>query len=196
MITTTIQAPSWNFVTARVRRTIPVTTAPTPLTHTRQRQPFSRSRSQRRTMPPCESVNEMNTPMAYRGRRAWVSPLKPTIRRMANPLRIRIPLEKTRRSPWVANCLGLNGVIRQAGAEHPAGDLRHDRLVATGDDPEVVGEVGDPEEHRDGDDAQPGHDGLGVPSLGRLERRHAVGDSLDAGERGAAGGVGSQDEEQ
>src|SRR5437899_5756929 len=29
-----------------------------------------------------------------------------TIRTMANPLRIRIPLEKTSRSPWLANCLG------------------------------------------------------------------------------------------
>ena len=64
MTTTTIQAPSTNFVNARVRRTRNVTTAPTPLTHTRQRQPFSLSESQLRTMPLWENVNEMKTPMA------------------------------------------------------------------------------------------------------------------------------------
>ena len=64
MTTTTIQAPSRNLVIVSVSRTTKVTSAPTPLTHTRQRQPFSRSRSQRRTMPPCESVNEMKTPIA------------------------------------------------------------------------------------------------------------------------------------
>src|SRR5437870_10074466 len=34
---------------------------------------------------------------------------------------------------------GLDAVVRHAGAEYPAGDLRHDRLVATRDDAEVVG---------------------------------------------------------
>jgi len=51
VITTTIQAPSANFVTARVRSTMAVTTAPTPFTHIRHRHPFSFSRSQRRTIP-------------------------------------------------------------------------------------------------------------------------------------------------
>ena len=51
MTTTTIHAPSTNLVTASVNSTTLVTSAPTPLIHTRHCQPFSRRRSQRRTMP-------------------------------------------------------------------------------------------------------------------------------------------------
>ena len=62
--TTTIHAPSRNFVKASVSMTMPVAAAPIPLTHTRQRHPFSRKRSHRRTIPVWDSVNEMKTPMA------------------------------------------------------------------------------------------------------------------------------------
>ncbi len=41
-----------------------MTMAPTPLNHTRHHQPSSRRRSQRRTMPLWDTVNEMKTPMA------------------------------------------------------------------------------------------------------------------------------------
>ena len=62
--TTTIHAPSRNFVTVSVTRTTEVTSAPIPLTHMRRRQPGSRSRSQRRTMPLCDSEKERKTPTA------------------------------------------------------------------------------------------------------------------------------------
>jgi len=61
---TTIQAPCENFVTAIVTMTTPVTSAPTPLSAMRHHQPEPRTRSQRRTMLPCESVNDTNTPTA------------------------------------------------------------------------------------------------------------------------------------
>ena len=64
MTSTTIQAPCANFVTAITTVTIAVAVAPTPLIAIRHRQPLERSRSQCRTMPDCESVNEMKTPTA------------------------------------------------------------------------------------------------------------------------------------
>ena len=87
-----------------------------------------------------------------------------------------------------------NHVVGHAVAPDPVSDLRHDGLVTAGDDAEVVREVGDPEEHHDRDDAERRHDGLGVASLGRLESLHAVGHRLDSGQRGAAGGVASQEQ--
>ena len=99
MISTTIQAPSANLVTVSVSSTMAVTTAPTPFTHMRHRHPVSFRRSQRQTIPLCENVKEMKTPTMYNG--------KATISRMANALRIRIPLEKTSRSPWLENWRGM-----------------------------------------------------------------------------------------
>jgi hypothetical protein len=53
----------------------------------------------------------------------------------------------------------------------------------------------DPGEHGDRDPAQQGQGGGGVLALGLLERRHAVADGLDPGQRRAAGGEGAQQQE-
>ena len=44
-------------------RTIPVTAAPTPFRVARQRQPAPFTRNQRRTIPACDSVNAVKTPI-------------------------------------------------------------------------------------------------------------------------------------
>ena len=61
---TTIHAPWVNFVAPMTTVTMPVATAPVPLMIARCRQPGRRSRIQWRTMPDCDSVNEMKTPTA------------------------------------------------------------------------------------------------------------------------------------
>ncbi len=91
---------------------------------------------------------------------------------------------------------GLDLVVHEAVAEDAAGDLRHHGLVAAGDHTEVVGQVGDAEEHHHRDHPQPHHDDPGVVRLGRLEGRHAVGHRLHAGERRAASGEGAKEQEE
>ena len=59
-----IQAPWVNLVTAITTPTTPVATAPKPLTHRPRFQPGSLSVRWRFAMPPCDSVNDVNTPMA------------------------------------------------------------------------------------------------------------------------------------
>ena len=51
-----------NLVIVTMTSTSPVATAPMPLITALRFQPRSRVRSQWRTMPVCESVNEVNTP--------------------------------------------------------------------------------------------------------------------------------------
>ena len=63
MATVTIQAPSPNFVWMTSRVTTPVTTAPRPLTAAFRCHPGSRRRHQWRTIPVCESVNAVKTPI-------------------------------------------------------------------------------------------------------------------------------------
>ena len=59
-----IQAPCVNLVTAITMPTIRVATAPVPLTQRPVFQPGSLSVRWRLAMPPWESVNEVNTPIA------------------------------------------------------------------------------------------------------------------------------------
>jgi hypothetical protein len=49
---------------AMTTTTTPVTTAPMPLINALRRQPDPRSTNQWLTMPDCESVNEVKTPIA------------------------------------------------------------------------------------------------------------------------------------
>ena len=58
------QAPLVNFVIATMMSTMNVATAPTPLITVLRFQPGSRSFWWWRTMPACESVNDVNTPTA------------------------------------------------------------------------------------------------------------------------------------
>ena len=64
--TTTIHAPSPILAIAMMQNTIPVVTAPTALTaaEIRQRESVSLYLNQCTTMPACESVKDMNTPIA------------------------------------------------------------------------------------------------------------------------------------
>ena len=63
---TTIQAPCANFVAAMVTMTTAVVAAPSPLTHMRYAT-GARVRSQRTTIPLCESVNDTKTPIRTAG---------------------------------------------------------------------------------------------------------------------------------
>ena len=63
-MTMTIHAPSANFAIANTTVTIAVTVAPAALTTMLPRQPGPRSTYQWRTIPACESVNAVNTPIA------------------------------------------------------------------------------------------------------------------------------------
>ncbi len=69
--TVTSHAPSANFVQMTTSVTRPVAVAPMPLTSGRQ---VNRRcvRSQYRTIPACESVNAVKTPMTYRWMRLFV----------------------------------------------------------------------------------------------------------------------------
>ena len=91
----------------------------------------------------------------------------------------------------------LHEVEEEPAAEHRVRDLADDRPLLADRDPVDVGrQVGDPQEHRDRDDP---HDQQGLGGVLRLraaERRHAVRDRLDAGERGRARRERVQDHEQ
>ncbi len=75
-ITTTIHAPSENLASAVTTITSPVVVAPSPLISAFGRHPAGRRVSQRRTMPTCDSVNEVNTPRAYSGIRSMRAPVE------------------------------------------------------------------------------------------------------------------------
>ena len=57
-------------------------------------------------MPACERVNDRNTPTAYSGMRAWVSPPNSHSSAPATSANSRIPFENTRRSPRFASWRG------------------------------------------------------------------------------------------
>ena len=69
-----------------------------------------------------------------------------------------------------------------AGGAEPVEVVRIDVLQA-----HLLGQRDDAEHHRDGDEPEQQQGRRGVAALGPPERRHAVGDGLDAGERGTAG---------
>ena len=79
MTTSGTHAPLVNFVVATISVTIAVATAPTALITTPRCQFGSRSFRWWRTMPVCDSVNDMNTPTAYSGISALVTPPNATI---------------------------------------------------------------------------------------------------------------------
>jgi hypothetical protein len=85
-----------------------------------------------------------------------------------------------------------------ADPEDLAGDQGDDRAPAAlvGRDVEPVGEHGQAAEHEGREHAQGGERRPGVIGRRRLEVRHAGGDGLDAGERGAARGEGLEHEEE
>src|SRR3989304_5463643 len=154
--TTTIQAPSVNFVTASVSMTTPVATAPTPLTHMRHRDP-AQDRDAGGEDETVALVRELPGHEAIAG--------------------------QDRREPREVGIRGVGGEeqnehgrrlhreVEDPGAEPPPRDLRHERLVPPGNDAEVVREVGDAEKHRDRDHPAPGHERRGVPPLGGLAGR-------------------------
>ena len=75
------------------------------------RQPGSRSRRWRFAIPACESVNEANTPIAYRGISRWTSAWKSTpsaVDATASPM---TPLEKTSRCPRLVSGLGMKSSV-------------------------------------------------------------------------------------
>ena len=108
MMMTMSHAPSANLATAKITVTIPVATAPVPLIAMLRRHPSPRSRRQWTTIPACDSVIEVNTPMAYNGMRASTRPpnaARTTIERTA---RATMPVLNASRSPRNANRLGMN----------------------------------------------------------------------------------------
>ena len=108
MMTTISHAPSANLATAKMTVTMPVATAPKPLIAMLRRQPSPRSRRQWTTIPACDSVIEVNTPMAYSGISASTRPpnaARTTIDRTASAT---IPVLNASRSPRNANRLGMN----------------------------------------------------------------------------------------
>ena len=102
---TTIQAPDRNLVKEITSATSSVVSAPSPLIAKLRHQPFFtlRRRHQWRTIPPCERVNDMKTPTAYRLMRLVVSPWKMTSSRLDSAARQTMPIENARRSPRKAN---------------------------------------------------------------------------------------------
>ena len=84
-----------------------VATAPTPLITALRFQPGSRSFWWWRTMPACDSVNDVNTPTAYSGISALVMPPNATISDAGRARRGRAtPFENTSRSPRLASWRG------------------------------------------------------------------------------------------
>ena len=57
-------------------------------------------------MPVCDSVNDMNTPTAYSGISAVVTPPSTTISAIAAPANTTMPFENTSRSPRFDSCRG------------------------------------------------------------------------------------------
>ena len=107
-MTITIHAPSANFAIAKTTATTTVAVAPSPLMIALRRQPGARSRSQWRTIPACDSVNAVNTPMAYSGMSASTRPPNATATRMARAASATIPALNASRSPRYANRRGMN----------------------------------------------------------------------------------------
>ena len=86
---------------------MPVASAPTPLSAARHLHPGARLLIQCTTIPACDSVKQTNTPTAYSGTSAFVSPLNNHTSRAATDARAMMPLEKASRSPRAASCLGM-----------------------------------------------------------------------------------------
>ena len=99
-------APLVNFVPATMISTTSVATAPMPLITACRFQPWSCSFWWCLTMPHCESVNDVNTPTAYSGISAFVSPPNAMSRMAAAPASRTMPFENTSRSPRFAICRG------------------------------------------------------------------------------------------
>ena len=97
--TSTIQAPTVNFVTTTTSRTAPVARAPTMFRVAEVRHPGSRSRSQWRTMPSCDNENAVKTPTMYSATSTVTRAPAKAISRAAASDRAMMPLEKTNRSP-------------------------------------------------------------------------------------------------
>ncbi len=93
MSTTGTQAPMVNFDTTTTRRTASVAVAPTALMAMWRFQPDSFSRRWCTTMPTWDRVKPRNTPTAYRGIRAVVTPPKMTMRSPDTTARPMMPLE-------------------------------------------------------------------------------------------------------
>src|SRR2546423_134393 len=102
------QAPSANLATAKISVTMPVDTAPKPLISALRRQPAVRSFSQCRTMPACDSVIDVKTPIAYSGIRASTNPPNATRTTIATTARTTMPALNASRSPRNENRLGMN----------------------------------------------------------------------------------------
>ena len=77
------------------------------LNTTERCQPFSRERSQWRTMPVWLRVKEVNTPTTYNWMRRLTWAPKATMSRAASRETTRMPLENTRRSPRLRNWRGI-----------------------------------------------------------------------------------------
>ena len=109
----------------------------------------------------------------------------------------KLVLAASTRISMVAACVNRkrtwpNGTV----AEHGLGDLGDHRLGVAGDHLHLGRQPRDAEEHGA---EQAGHDHqrlAGVLPLDGLEGGHAVGDGLDAGHGGAAGGEGVQEQER
>src|SRR5437868_315118 len=99
MSTITIHAPDVNLVAAEIISTTNVVTAPSRLTAKLRCQPGDFCRHHRKTMPICDSVNELNTPIVYNGISAVTLPLKETIRMQASVASVTMPHENASRSP-------------------------------------------------------------------------------------------------
>ena len=101
-----IHTPWSNFETAMTTTTMPVTNAPMPLIKALRRQPDPRSENQWRTMPDCDRVNDVKTPIAYNPMRRSVEPWKATQRAIEMRARATIPELNASLSPRRANCRG------------------------------------------------------------------------------------------
>ncbi len=101
-----IQTPWSNLEMAMTTTTIAVTTPPTPLIRALRRQPDPRSLNQCLTMPDCDRVNEVKTPIAYRPISRSVDPLNATQSAIDTSDRATIPELNASLSPRSANWRG------------------------------------------------------------------------------------------
>ena len=99
-------APLVNFVTATIRSTTSVATAPTPLSTALRCHPAPAAGDGGAPCPNCDSVNEVNTPTAYSGISALVRPPNATSSAAAAAASTMIPFENTSRSPRFASWRG------------------------------------------------------------------------------------------
>jgi hypothetical protein len=136
---TTSHAPAVNLVTRNITVASAVTTAPVPLMIARYCQLGDRVRRQWTTIPVCDSVKPVNTPIANSGISLWVLPATAISKTPARPASVQMPKASTCRSSRCANRCGRK--LSRASRLSRTGRLPKEVLAASARTMVIVSDI-------------------------------------------------------